>query len=154
MIWKRREPMRRFSAQVPGTEQVSAALSHHADGLYRTSLEFGRVTSYNLPPAVAAHPNIRESAFVAEWLAVFVLAYVMIVSRRNCKVLAIHPHVEGRVGRTGVCVGVILIQSKEGFLGVHGAVRNDVGKVVRQDSLKMAGIFCERGLAPWNGKLR
>ena len=78
----------------------------HADLLDDASFQFGGMPRHNLPPAVSAHPDIRESAFVAECLAVFVRACEMVSPCRYCKVSTVHAHVEGGNGHDGLRVGI------------------------------------------------
>ena len=112
------------------------------------------VPRHNLPFSVLPHPDIREAAFLFKRLAVFVLAYVMVITIRDREVLAVHAHVEGSKPRAGVRVGRVRVKSEVGFFVPHLAVCADVGKVVRPDTFKEGRIFGERGLAPRSGELR
>ena len=59
------------------------------------------MTGHNLPRSVFPHPDIRETKCSAEGGAFLVFACGGHVTCRNRKVLAIHPHVEGGIGRDG-----------------------------------------------------
>ena len=114
-------------------------------------VEVRQVPCHNLPCSVLPDPDIREAAFPAKWLAVFVLACSRHVTSRNRKVLAVNSNLEGGISRTGV--GVVIIKIEEGSFIVNGTVWHDVAKVVCPNPFKMVRIFGERYLAPWNGKL-
>ena len=53
-----------------------------------------------------ADPYIREAAFPAKRLAVFVLAYGMVITIRDHEVLAVHLHVVKGAVTSPVCVSV------------------------------------------------
>ena len=121
--------------------------------------EFGRVPRHNLPLAFSGrhlfpHPDIREAAFPAKRLAVFVLAYGMVITIRDREVLAINAHVEGGIGLAGVRVGRVLEESKSGFLIENSTVWHDVGKVVRPNTFQVRHIFCDADLTPLFRELR
>ena len=106
------------------------------------------VPCHNLPLAAFPHPDIREAAFPAKRLAVFVLAYGMVITIRDRKVLAVHSHVEGRSDIASVRVGIILEESESGFLIENGTVWHDVGKVVRPNTFQVRHIFADADLTP------
>ena len=110
--------------------------------------EVRQVPRHNLPCAVLPDPDIREAAFPAKRLAVFVLAYGMVITIRDRKVLAVHLHVEGRSDLAGVRVGIILEESESGFLIENGTVWHDVGKVVRPNTIQECYIIVDVGLTP------
>ena len=110
--------------------------------------EVRQVPRHNLPCSVLPDPYIREAAFPAKRLAVFVLAYGMVITIRDRKVLAVHLHVEGRSDLAGVRVGITLEESESGFLIEYGTVRHDVGKVVRPNTFQVRYIFGDADLTP------
>ena len=119
--------------------------------------ELRRVPRHNLPLAFSGrhlfpHPDIREAAFLFKRLAVFVLAYVMVITIRDREVLAVHAHVEGSKPRAGVRVGRGRVKSEVGFFVPHRAVCADVGKVVRPDTFKEGRSLGDSGLAPRIGE--
>ena len=63
---------------------------------------------HNFPLTVFPHPDICEAPFPAKRLAVFVLAYGMVLTIRNREVPAVYAHVEGRIARTGERFGFFL----------------------------------------------
>ena len=110
--------------------------------------EVRQVPRHNLPCAVLPDPDIREAASPAKRLAVFVLAYGMVITIRDRKVLAVHSHVEGRSDIASVRVGIILEESESGFLIENGTVWHDVGKVVRPNTFQVRHIFGDADLTP------
>ena len=57
----------------------------------------------------------------------------MVSTRRYRKIITVHAHVEGGIGRDGVRVGIIRDVSVRRFLVLHDAVKPNVGKIVCPD---------------------
>ena len=112
------------------------------------------MSRHNLPCSVFPYPDIREAAFPAKRVAVFVRAYGMVITIRNREVIAVYAHIERGIGLAGGRVGRVLEERESSFLIENSTVWHGIGKVVRPNTFQVRHIFCDADLPPLFRELR